>query len=148
MSTVRLENVTLGLPRISVVAVLCDTSDWSAADWETLRESGVSACVGQGSGRVPFLKPGDIVLDNERQLALYPEWSRTLDKPWGPVLDDVEVALGLAAVCAGAPLVAVRCPRPEAAATLVNELKALSGVLGRELTRVPKPAEAPRTTPA
>ncbi len=148
MSTVRLENVTLGLPRISVVAVLGDTTDWSAADWETLRESGVSACVGRGSGRVPSLNPDDIILDKEKQLALYPEWSRTLGKPWGPVLEGGEVALGLAAVCAGAPLVAVRCPRPEAAAPLVNELKALSGVLGRELTRVPKPAEAPRAAPA
>jgi prephenate dehydratase len=51
------------------------------------------------------------------------------------------VALALAAVAAGAPLVALRCSSPGQADAVVTELKALAGLLGRELTRVPKPAE-------
>ena len=158
MSSVRLGSVTLGLPRISVVAVLGDTSGWSRADWEALRESGVSACVGTSGGSVPAMAeaevafeitaPGVIFLDAARQLARYPEWARILDRPWGPLLEPDAVALGMAAVCAGAPLVAVTCRSPGAAAPLVTELKALAGVLGRELTRVPKSAEGPRLAAA
>ncbi len=154
MSSVRLGSVTLGLPRISVVALLDDTERWSAADWETLRESGVSACVGPSAGLVPGVEASEVAyeadgagrlfLDRSLQLALYPKWADSFDRPWGPLLGPEEIGLGLAAVCAGAPLVAVRCPRPDSAAALVTELKALAGVLGRELTRVPKPAEGPR----
>jgi len=153
----RLGPVTLGHPRISVVAVLGTVDGWTPADWETLRESGVSLASLPGTrsvGPVPtvpwsdlavgtdHLAPGLLFLDTGLQVARYPEWARTLTRPWGPLVQGPDaVALALSAVAAGAPLVALQCEAPADASEAVAELKALAGVLGRELTRIPKQAE-------
>jgi len=154
----RLGPVTLGYPRISVVALLEPTAAaWTSADWELLREAGVSVAGLDGPRRsvaVPVVPradlavgadpqaPGLLFLDTEFQVKRYPDWARTLTRPWGPLFEGKDaVALGLAAVAAGAPLVGLRISTPGDARDLVNELKALAGVLGRELTRIPKPAE-------
>ena len=155
--------VTLGYPRVSVAAVLeASAALWSPSDWETLREAGVSVCCGERpySGllmpEVPMaelavgsdpLAEGRLFLDTAYQVARYPLWARTQTRPWGPLLEGPDlVPLALAAVAAGASLVAVRCPNPGAAAELVTELKALAGLLGRELTRIPKKAEGSART--
>jgi prephenate dehydratase len=159
----RLGPVTLGYPRISVVAVLDEASvDWSPADWETLREAGISvACVEgpRSASPVPTVpradlawgldpdQPGLLFLDTGLQYARYPDWARTLTRPWGPLVEGPDaLALSLAAVAAGAPLVALRCPTAGSAVEVVNELKTLAGVLGRELTRIPKQAEGTTRT--
>jgi prephenate dehydratase len=154
----RLGPVTLGSPRISVVAVLePGAGSWAPSDWEVLREAGVSVACVEGpriAAAVPTVSwldlavgtetgaPGLLFLDTGFQVGLYPHWSRTLTRPWGPLLEGPDaLPLALAAVAAGAPLVALRCPRPESAGEVVTELKSLAGVLGRELTRIPKAAE-------
>jgi len=153
----RLGPVTLGHPRISVLAVLDGTSLWTAAHGEALREVGVSLAITEGprsTGSVPTVPwsdlavgtdpraPGLLFLDTGYQVALYPQWARTLTRPWGPLVEGPDaVALALAAVAAGAPLVALRCVVPIDVSEAVTELKALAGLLGRELTRIPKQAE-------
>ena len=154
----RLGPVTLGHPRISVVAVLgAGVGSWLSTDWEVLREAGVSVACVEGArlaAAVPTVSwsdlavgtdpgaPGLLFLDTGFQAGLYPHWSRTLTRPWGPLLEGADApALALASVAAGAPLVALKCPLPGSAAEVVTELKALAGVLGRELTRIPKQAE-------
>lgn len=154
----RLGPITLGFPRISVVALLdASAAQWTPDEWEALRESGVSLACAEGprpSSVVPIVPladlsigahpgaPGILFLDTQWQLALYPGWSRTLVRPWGPLLEGPDtIALGLASVAAGAPLVAVRLQTPRGAEELVTELRAVAGVLGRELTRIPKAAE-------
>lgn len=155
---VRLGPVSLGHPRISVVALLGPAAGaWTPADWEVLRESGVTVCCSTGPvpvSDVPSVArselavgadpgaPGLFFLDTACQIARYPVWARTLNRPWGPLLEGPDlVPLALAAVAAGASLVAVKVAEPGAAGPLANDLKALAGVLGRELTRVPKKAE-------
>ena len=155
--------VTLGLPRISVVAVLGpEALSWTTQDWELLRESGVSLACGEGSdftSLVPALArsevaigtdpgaQGRLFLDTAAQISFYPLWAQTQNRPWGPLLDGPHlVPLALAAVAAGAPLVALRCPQPGAASEVVTELKALAGLLGREFTRIPKKAEGTART--
>jgi prephenate dehydratase len=150
--------VTLGYPRISVVALLGPSSArWTAADWEALRESGVSVACAEGlsnSGPVPVvslaslavgndpLAEGVLFLDNDLQVVLYPQWVLSQGRPWGPLVRGPHaLSLALAAVVAGAPLVAWECPSPTDARELVTELKGLASVLGRELTRIPKRAE-------
>ena len=157
-SPVRLGPVTLGFPRISVVAVLGPSAaGWSPADWEALRESGVSVACGEGvanSGAVPVvswasiavgnnpLAEGIFFLDNNLQIGAYPEWALSHTRPWGPLVQGPHaLPLALAAVMAGASLVAWECSYPTDARELVTELKGLAGVLGRELTRIPKRAE-------
>jgi 3-deoxy-7-phosphoheptulonate synthase len=155
---VRLGPVTLGHSRISVVALVGPAAgSWSPADWEQVRESGVSVVCATGPvprSDVPSVARSDIAvgtdpeapglffLDTACQISHYPGWTRSLDRPWGPLLDGPDVVpLALAAVSAGASLVAVKCPEPGTAGALVAELKGLAGLLGRELTRVPKRAE-------
>lgn len=154
----RLGPVTLGHPRISVVALLPpEAGSWAASDWEALRETGVSLAVVDGpreASTVPTVPWADLAVgtdpeargllffDTGLQIARYPGWARTLVRPWGPLLEGPDsVPLALSAVAAGAPLVALRCAEPGSAGELVTELKSLAGVLGRELTRVPKTAE-------
>lgn len=143
----RLGPLTLGYPRISVIALLDDrASAWGMAEWEALRETGVSAVlpVGPVSGTpsVPLLDPAQVFLDADYQVARYPGWVRTQDRPWGVRLyGDDRLPLALAAVAAGASLVALPCPEPGALAEVITELRALAGHLGRELTRIPKRAE-------
>lgn len=157
-SPVHLGPLTLGHPRISVVALLDSRAlAWGPAEWEALRETGVSLGCLQDPPRgasVPLLAPSDLAvgvdpqapgllfLDTGFQVLRYPGWSKTLERPWGPRLDGTDgVALALAAVSAGASLVALPCAEPGSLAAVVTELRALAGVLGRELTRIPKKAE-------
>jgi prephenate dehydratase len=135
--------VALGYPRISV-AVVFDRPD-TAFDGEVLREAGVSVTVGGRAGPgspVPAAEPDALVFDPECRIALYPGWVRSQSRPWGPLLEGPDtVALALAAVAAGAPVVGLRNPPPAVLAEVVTELKALAGLLGREFTRIPKKAE-------
>ncbi len=150
--------VTLGYPRISLLAVLGPQVErWTAADWEVLRESGVSVAVVDGAS-LPLMFPsvslqalavggdpsaaGTLFLDDAFQVSCYPHWSQTLGRPWGPWISGPDsLPLALAAVAAGAPLVALNCDTPVALAEIAAELKALAGLLSRELTRIPKQAE-------
>jgi len=154
---VRLGPLTLGYPRISVVALLdASALAWTPADWEALRETGVSiACLtGEVSASVPVVDPatlavgtnsaapGVFFLDTGFQTRLYPQWARGQDRPWGPLLEGSDcVPLALASVAAGASLGALPCRLPGDLSPVVTELRALAGLLGRELTRVPKRAE-------
>lgn len=126
-----------------------------------LRESGVSLVVSTGplGDAMPSITrdqvalgpdpeaPGLVFLDTACQIGRYPVWARTLARPWGPLVEGPDlVPLALAAVAAGASLVALKCSEPSSAASLVAELKGLAGLLGRELTRVPKRAEGSTRT--
>ncbi|HTH14599.1 MAG TPA: prephenate dehydratase [Spirochaetia bacterium] len=139
----RLGPVALGYPRISVVAVFDPPG--RRFDPEVLREAGVSATVGGSvipDSPVPAADPGAIVWDREGRIALYPGWVRSQDRPWGPLLEGPDtVALALASVVAGAPVVGLLNPDPVILTEVVTELKALAGLLGREFTRIPKRAE-------
>ncbi len=83
------------------------------------------------------------LLDTSFALSTYPARHRQNLKPWGwfagnPDPDDL-IPLTLAACAAGATLLAV--PVGTNAKTLAQAVKALAGVLGRELWRAPKPPE-------
>jgi len=154
---VRLGPLTLGYPRVSVIALLGpQAAGWGPAEWETLRETGVSAVLHDlpTTASVPVLAtaelalgadptaPGLLFLDTAYQVARYPQWSRDLARPWGPRLEGPDsLPLALAAVTAGASVVGLSCEAPGDLAEAITELKALCGLLGRELTRVPKRAE-------
>lgn len=156
---VRLGPLTLGHPRISVVALLDATAaSWSPGEWEALRETGVSVACLVGpvpeAASVPVVNPeslamgtdadapGLFFLDTALQIRFYPQWVQSQLRPWGPRLEVTDsVPLALAAVAAGASLVALPCHQPGALAGVITELRALAGLLGRELTRVPKRAE-------
>ena len=147
---VRLGSITLGYPRISVVALVGpEAAEWSSAQWEAVRESGVSVVCSEKPWGCPLpwfsRTDASFVRDDQFQLATYPERARTSTRPWGPVVSGEDrIPLALAAVAAGAPLILAECHTPGELTELVAELKALAVVLGRELTRVPKQAEGPR----
>jgi prephenate dehydratase len=131
--------------------------EWSPADWEILRETGVSVvCLNAFPEDVPIpvvtraslavgtdpAAPGLLFLDTSFQVSKYPGWAQTFTRPWGPLVKGPDAfTLALAAVVAGAPLVAWECESLETLSNFVTELKALAGLLGRELTRIPKQAE-------
>ncbi|NNM53870.1 MAG: prephenate dehydratase [Spirochaetales bacterium] len=126
------------------------------------RESGLTLFEGPAngpwcdpdSGRILLqLSPGFVhtaenpdapwLLDTSFALRSYPVRHRQNLKPWGwfagnPDPDDL-IPLALAACAAGATLLAV--PVGANAKPLAQAVKALAGVLGRELWRAPKPPE-------
>lgn len=154
----RLGAVSLGYPRISLVALVGPSATaWTSAEWEQVRETGVSlilAPVDLPMASIPVLPmaqvflgsepngPGLVFLDDRLQLTRYPQWSTTLNIPWGPLLEpEFVVPLAQASVAAGASLVAIKLNQPNELGLLFHELKSLSVTLGRELTRVPKRPE-------
>jgi len=138
-----------------LVAVLDrSAARWNALDWEVLRESGVSAAVVDTLVETSFplilrselawgdrQQAGKFWVDTQYGFSHYPQWSREESRPWGPYLEGPDAPhLVLAALSAGAPVVFMPCPLPQSLGEVAVDLRSLAGLLGRELTRIPKAA--------